>query len=113
VETLPLRIGLTTVMVVLIALCAVGVVATGTIADRVGHWLGVGSAGVTAWEIAKWPVIAVLIGLAIALLWAAPNARQFGFRWLTPASTLAVLLWIAVSAGFAFYTANFGSYNKV
>src|SRR5690606_4163062 len=57
---------------------------------------------------------AVLVGLAIALLyWAAPNAQQPGFRWLSPGSVLAVLIWIVVSAGFTVYVANFGSYNKV
>jgi membrane protein len=113
-KTLPLRVGLTTGIVFLVALCAFGVVATGAVAERLGRWLGIGSAGVTAWEIMKWPVLAVLIGIAIALLyWAAPNAKQLGFRWLTPGSTLAVLLWIAASAGFAFYAAHFDSYNKV
>lgn len=113
-KTVPLRIGLTVVMVLLVALCAVGVVATGSVAARLGHWLGVGSAVVTVWDIAKWPVLAVLIGLAIALLyWAAPNARQPGFRWLSPGCVLAVLVWIAASAGLALYVANFDSYNKL
>jgi membrane protein len=49
----------------------------------------------------------------IALLyWSAPNARVPGFRWLTPGSVLAVFLWLIVSGAFAFYVANFGSYNK-
>ncbi|WP_378739134.1 YihY/virulence factor BrkB family protein [Nocardia brasiliensis] len=113
-KTVPVRIALTATMVVLIALCAIGVVATGTIAERLGRWLGVGSAGVLVWDIAKWPVLAVLVSLAFALLyWAAPNAQQPGFRWLSPGSVLAVVLWIAASAGFAVYVANFGSYNKV
>ncbi|QBS43964.1 YihY/virulence factor BrkB family protein [Nocardia sp. CS682] len=113
-KTIPVRVGLTAAMVVLLALCLIGVVATGGIADRIGQWLGVGSAGVLVWDIAKWPVLAVLISLAFALLyWAAPNAQQPGFRWLSPGSVLAVLLWIAASAGFAVYVANFGSYNKV
>jgi membrane protein len=38
--------------------------------------------------------------------------RQPGFRWITPGGVLAVLLWIAASAAFAFYVANFASYNK-
>ncbi|MFE9579903.1 YihY/virulence factor BrkB family protein [Nocardia sp. NPDC006044] len=113
-KTVPVRVGLTATMVVLLALCAIGVVATGSIAERLGRWIGVGSAGVMVWDIAKWPVLAVLVSLAFALLyWAAPNAQQPGFRWLSPGSVLAVLLWIIASAGFAVYVANFGSYNKV
>jgi membrane protein len=113
-KTLPLRIVLTLATVILLAACALGVVLTGDIADRVGNMLGLGDTGVFIWSIAKWPVLALLASLAIALLyWAAPNVRHPGFRWLTPGSTIAVLLWVAASAGFAFYVANFASYNKV
>jgi membrane protein len=101
-------------MVILLALTALGVVLTGSIADRVGHLLGLGSTGVLVWNIAKWPVLAILVSLAIALLyWASPNVRHPGFRWLTPGGLLAIVLWVAASLGFAFYVANFASYNKV
>ncbi len=113
-KTLPLRVFLTLVMVILLSATAVGVVLTGTLADRVGHLLGLGSTGVLVWNIAKWPVLAILLSLAIALLfWASPNVRQLGFRWLTPGSSFAILVWILASLGFAFYVANFASYNKV
>ncbi|WP_067570354.1 YihY/virulence factor BrkB family protein [Nocardia acidivorans] len=113
-QTVPLRLGLTAAVMLLVGLCGIGVVASGDIAARLGDWLGVGTAGVTAWNIAKWPVLAILVSLVLALLyWLAPNARQLGFRWLTPGSILAVLLWIAASTGFAVYVADFGSYNKV
>ena len=113
-KTIPLRLVLTLTMVVLLAVTVLGVVITGGVAEWLGETLGLGSATVTAWDIAKWPVLAVLMSLAIALLyWAAPNVRQPGFRWLTPGSILAVVVWVAVSAGFAVYVANFASYNKV
>jgi membrane protein len=112
-KTIPLRVGLTLALVVILAVCAVGVVATGGLAERLGQLLGIGSTGVLVWDIAKWPVLAVLISLAFALLyWAAPNVRHPGFRWLTPGSVLAVLVWVLASLGFALYVANFGSYNK-
>jgi membrane protein len=113
-KTIPLRLGLTLGVVVLLALCAVGVVVSGTVADRAGHILGIGSTGVLAWNIAKWPVLAVLVSLAFALLyWASPNVKQPGFRWLSPGGVLAVVLWVLASAGFAVYVANFSSYNKI
>ena len=113
-KTVPLRLALTITMMVLLTATALGVVMTGGIADRVGHALGLGSTGVTVWDIVKWPVLAVLVSLAIAILyWASPNVQQPGFRWLTPGSVLAVLVWAAASAGFALYVANFASYNKV
>ncbi|MGW4826822.1 YihY/virulence factor BrkB family protein [Amycolatopsis japonica] len=112
-KTVPLRLVLTLAVVVLLAVCAVGVVATGGVAERVGRLLGVGSAGVLVWDIAKWPVIALLVSLAFALLyWAAPNVKHPGFRWLSPGGVLAVVVWVPASAGFAFYVGNFGSYNK-
>lgn len=112
-KMLPLRLALTMAMIVLLAVSLFGVVITGGIADRVGRWLGIGQTGVLVWDILKWPVIALLISLAIALLyWAAPNVQQLGFRWLTPGSVLAVLAWVLASVGFGIYVANFASYNK-
>lgn len=112
-KTIPLRVGITLAIVVLLGVCAIGVVLTGGLADRVGQLLGIGSTGVLIWDIAKWPVIAILVSLAFALLyWASPNVQHPGFRWLTPGSALAVLLWVLASVGFSLYVANFGSYNK-
>ncbi len=112
-KVVPIRVLLTIGIVVLLALCALGVVATGAVARRLGDLIGLGSTGVLVWEIAKWPVIALLVSLAFALLyWVGPNVRQPGFKWLTPGGLVAVLLWVLASAGFALYVANFGSYNK-
>ncbi|MBH0780909.1 YihY/virulence factor BrkB family protein [Nocardia bovistercoris] len=113
-KTVPLQLGLTVVIVVLVVVCAVGVLVSGQVAETVGHWLGLGPTAISVWGIAKWPVLAVLVSVVFALLyWAAPNARQLGLHWLTPGSMLAVAVWIAASAGFAFYATHFGSYNKV
>ncbi|MEE1757413.1 YihY/virulence factor BrkB family protein [Streptomyces sp. SP18CS02] len=109
----PLRIALTLVLMVLLAVSAVIVVFTGPLAERAGQAIGVGEAAVTVWNIAKWPVLLVLVVLMIALLfWRAPNVRGPGFRWLSPGSLLAVLLWLVASGAFALYVANFSSYNK-
>jgi membrane protein len=73
----------------------------------------VGSTAVTIWDIAKWPVMVVLVSFILAILYyAAPNVRQPGFAWVSPGSVLAVVLWVVVSALFAFYVASFSSYNK-
>jgi YihY family inner membrane protein len=111
-KTLPIRIAVTVVVMVLLAASAVAVVATGGLADRIGRLLGLGSAVVTAWDLVKWPVLLLLISFLFALLyWASPNAKQ-GFRWVTPGGILAVVVWVAASVAFAIYVANFGSYNK-
>jgi membrane protein len=109
----PIQIAITLFMIILISIGAVAVVLTGPLAEEVGNVIGVGSAAVTAWDVAKWPVLVLLVSLMFSVLyWAAPNVRQPGFRWITPGGVTAVLLWIAASAAFAFYVANFGSYNK-
>jgi membrane protein len=111
--TLPLRIVITLVVVVLLALSAIAVVVTGSLANKVGQLIGLGGAAVTAWDIAKWPVLLLIVSGIFALLYyAAPNVSQPGFRWVTPGGVGAVLIWIVASAGFALYVANFSSYNK-
>jgi membrane protein len=112
-KTLPVRIGVTVITVIVLAIGAVAVVVTGPIAQRVGDLLGLGSAAVTAWDIAKWPALVVLFGLLLSILYyAAPNVIHPGFRWVTPGGVLAIILWIAASGVFAVYVATFASYNK-
>jgi membrane protein len=112
-KTLPVRVSLTLVLLVLLAVTTVAVVLTGGLAQRVGDLIGLGSTAVTVWNIAKWPVLLLVVSLMFALLyWAAPNVKQAGFRWVSPGGILAVVGWLIASAAFAFYVANFGSYNK-
>ncbi|MGA4848704.1 YihY/virulence factor BrkB family protein [Streptomyces sp. G5(2025)] len=109
----PLRIALTVALMILLAISALLVVFTGPLAERAGDAIGAGDAALTAWSIAKWPVLLIIVIMMIALLfWRAPNVRGPGFRWLSPGSVLAVLLWLLASGGFALYVANFASYNK-
>ncbi|MFE9369319.1 YihY/virulence factor BrkB family protein [Streptomyces sp. NPDC006711] len=112
-KILPLRLGLTVLLMVLAVISALIVVFTGSLAEQAGTVLGVGSAGLTVWSIAKWPVLVLLVVIMIALLyWASPNAKVKGFVWLTPGSFVALLIWLLASGGLAVYVANFGSYNK-
>jgi len=111
-KTTPVRLGVT-LLVVLLAASVVIVTVTGGPASRVGHGLGIGSAAVTAWEIAKWPVLLVIVTVMFMILyWATPNARH-RLRWVSPGSMLAVATWLIASGLFALYVANFGHYNKV
>jgi membrane protein len=112
-KTLPLRIGLTLVLMVVTALTAIGVTLSGGLASEVGTLIGVGETAVDIWNIAKWPVLLLLVSFMFAFLyWAAPNVKQPGFRWITAGGVLAVIGWVIASVAFAFYVANFGSYNK-
>ncbi len=109
----PLQIGVTIVMVLMLALSAVAVVVTGPLAESAGDLIGVGSTAVALWDIAKWPVIAIVFMAMLAFLYyVAPNVKHPRFRWISPGSVVAVVIWLVASAAFAFYVANFGAYNK-
>ncbi|MEU3078983.1 MULTISPECIES: YihY/virulence factor BrkB family protein [Streptomyces] len=112
-KVLPVRVGITVALVVMAVVSALIVVFTGDLARRAGSLLGIGDTALTVWSIAKWPVLLLLvIGMIALLFWAAPNTKGPGFRWVTPGSFLALVIWLLASAGFAVYVANFGSYNK-
>ncbi|MFF7604593.1 YhjD/YihY/BrkB family envelope integrity protein [Streptomyces parvulus] len=112
-KVLPLRVALTVVLLVLAVVSALIVVFTGSLARQAGTALGIGDTALTVWSFAKWPVLVLLVVFMIAILyWATPNARVKGFKWVSLGSLVALLIWLAASAGFAFYVANFGSYNK-
>ena len=66
-KTLPVRVGVTVITVMVIAIGAVAVVVTGPIAQRVGDLLGLGSAAVTGWDVAKWPALVVLFGMLLSI----------------------------------------------
>jgi membrane protein len=109
----PVQLAVTLVMVVLLAVSAVAVVVSGGLAQKLGNLVGVGSTAVDVWNIAKWPVLLLIVSLMFSILyWAAPNVKQPKFRWFTPGGLLAVVIWIVASLAFAIYVANFANYNK-
>ena len=112
-KTLPTRVGLTVVLLTLLAISAVAVTLSGGLAKEVGGLVGLSDTAISVWNIAKWPVLLLLVSFMFALLyWAAPNVKHPKFRWISPGGVLAVIGWVVASLAFAFYVANFGSYNK-
>ena len=109
----PLQILVTLILVLMAALVVLALIVSGPVAEAIGSAVGLGDTAVMVWDIAKWPVLLVVVMLMLAILyWSAPNAKQAGFRWISPGSVVAVLLWVLASAGFALYVANFSSYDK-
>jgi membrane protein len=109
----PLQLLVTLTMILLLAALALALVLTGPIVGAVAGPLGIGPTAQTIWSIAKWPVmLAVAILMFGVLFHAAPNVRMPSFKWITPGAILAIAVWIIASAAFAFYVANFGSYDK-
>jgi membrane protein len=109
----PLQVAITLIMVLLGVMLVIGLVLTGPVVDAVAGPIGVGSTAVDIWNVAKWPAMAVVFMLMVGVLYyASPNARIRGFRWVTPGSLVAIVVWAVASAAFALYVANFGSYDK-
>ena len=109
----PLQMLVTLVLILMLVLVLLAVVLTGPLADAVGSAVGLGSTFVTVWDIAKWPVLLlVVIAMVTLLYYASPNAKLSGFKATLPGAALAVVIWLIASVLFAFYVANFGSYNK-
>ncbi|GAA1132475.1 YihY/virulence factor BrkB family protein [Nocardioides aquiterrae] len=109
----PAMLLLTLVLVVLTAAVLLALVVTGPVTDAIGAQLGLGGSIRLVWDIAKWPVMFLVVMLIVALLyWATPNVRQPKFRWISIGALVAIVAWGVLSAAFGFYVANFSSYDK-
>ena len=109
----PVMMLITLVAVLLCALVLLMLIVSGPLAESIGDVLGLGDGVVLAWNIVKWPVIAIFVVVIVAVLYyATPNVQQPKFRWLSVGAVVAIIGWLLASAAFAFYVANFSSYNK-
>lgn len=109
----PQQIGITLVLLLALVIIAVAVTVSGPLATEVGKVIGLGSTGARVFDIAKIPVILLLVSFMIAFLyWAAPNVKQPKFAFISPGGIVALVLFIVASILFSLYVANFSSYNK-
>jgi len=112
-QTVSARVGMSAVVLVLLAVTVATVGLTGPLAREVGSLVGLGDTAADVWRAAKWLILIGLVGFMVAFLyWAAPNAEQRRFRWVSSGSAVAVLLWLGGSAAFTLFVATFGTYNK-
>jgi membrane protein len=103
----------TLVSLILIVIAALILVISGPVADAVGSALGIGETATTIWSIAKWPVLALVVVLILAILYyATPNAKQPKFRWMSMGALLAIVVLVIATVAFGFYVANFSNYDK-
>lgn len=71
--------------------------------------------GANAWwlSLLRWPVLLVAVLFGLALLYRYGASRDAPrWRWATPGSTLAAILWLGGSLLFSWYVSNFGKYNQ-
>jgi membrane protein len=80
-------------------------------AQRFANQLGLTTAVATLWTWLRWPVVVLLLLLVVSLIYyLGPNISQ-PFRYVTPGSLSAVIVWIIASIGFSIYVENFGNYG--
>jgi membrane protein len=109
----PLQLLVTLVGILFAAVIVLLLVLSGPVVDAIASAIGVGETALTVWNVAKWPVILVILALMIAVLYySTPNVKLRGFKWMSPGAAVAILVAVVASAAFAFYVGNFGSYNK-
>ena len=108
----PIQLLVTLIMILLVACLLIMLVVSGPIAESIGNWIGMGGQALTAWNIAKWPVMVLFAVILIAVLYyATPNVKQPKFRWMSMGAFLALVVMAVATLGFAFYVSRFGSYN--
>lgn len=109
----PVQLLVTVICLVLVTIAAILLVVSGPVADSVGSALGIGETATVIWSIAKWPVLAFVIVLVLAILYyATPNVKQPKFRWISPGAVVAIIVLGVATVAFAFYVANFSNYDK-
>jgi membrane protein len=109
----PVTLLVTVIAIVVAVIAALLITLSGPVAEQVGQAIGVGETGLVIWNIAKWPILVFLVVLIIAVLYyATPNVKQPKFKWMSLGALVALIVWVVASALFAFYVANFSSYNE-
>ncbi|MGY4526238.1 YihY/virulence factor BrkB family protein [Pseudomonas sp. UBA4617] len=102
-------VGLAGMLLVAAALMVLGPQVMEWIAAQVGMQEFI----VTLWTVLRWPVIVILLMVAVAVIYyVMPDVKQ-EFRFITPGSVLAVVVWIVASLGFAYYVKTFADYNAM
>jgi membrane protein len=102
-----LSLGVAVLLLSALVLVVFGPEIGGAIADTVG----LGALFELVWNVAKWPVLLGVVLFAFALVYYfAPDVEQ-RFKFVSPGSITAVVLWLVFSLLFRLYVESFGSYS--
>src|SRR6266851_935003 len=64
-------------------------------------------------RVARWPILPVLVAFGLSLIYRyGPSSTEPRSQWMTWGGAFAAITWLAASALFSWYAANFGSFNK-
>jgi membrane protein len=102
-----LSLGVAALLLISLTLVVFGPQIGGAVADVVG----LGYVFELVWNVVKWPVLICIVLFAFAVVYYfAPDAEQ-RFRYVSPGSIMAVVMWLLFSLLFRLYVENFGSYG--
>lgn len=108
-----IAVGLTVALGLLIIVALVIVLYGGKLADMLANSYGLGGTFTFAWKVMQWPLVLFFLFLGFALIYYwAPDVKDQNWRWVTPGSVVAVVLWLFVSFAFRIYLHFFNSYSK-
>jgi membrane protein len=108
----PTMLGVTIFTVLLLVIGMLALV-SGPFVKSFGNVVGLGDAAATTLSIVRWPILAIVAIVVIAVLYYfAPNVKQPKFAWVSGGSIVALIIWLLASVGFGFYVSNFSHYNK-
>ncbi len=109
----PTQLAVTVFAIVLVVVAVILLIVSGPVAEAIGQALGIGEVGLMIWQIAKWPVLALVVVLFVAVLYYfTPNAKQPKFRWISFGAVIAIVVLVLASVGFGIYVANFSNYER-
>jgi membrane protein len=75
--------------------------------------LPLGESGKSALGLGRWPLLAILVCFALAIVYRfGPYRQKAKWRWITLGSAIATVLWLLGSGVFSIYVSRFGSYDK-
>ncbi|MGY1495316.1 YihY/virulence factor BrkB family protein [Streptomyces sp. QTS52] len=101
------------VLVTLLLTSTLALLLTGSLARRLGSALNLGAGPQSAWDTLRWSVIAVVAVALVLVLYRSGPARARPVGRMAPGGTLAVVLLLAVSLGFALYTSHVSTYDRL
>ncbi|GAB2461297.1 membrane protein [Conyzicola lurida] len=103
-------------LVLMVAFGAIIVIllVTPRVIDAIGDDYGFSEPWMSVWNVGKWPLLAVLAVLVVAVLYYfTPNVRHSRLRWVSWGAVFAIVVWALAAAGFAVYVATVGQYERV
>ncbi len=109
-----LMLALSAFLLVVFGAIAVLLLTTSRIASAIGSTVGIGEPWLTVFVVGRWPLLAVLVTLVVAVLYyATPNVRHERIRWVSHGALFAIVAWSLATGAFALYVSTVAPYDRI